>query len=57
MKTQTTTFESALQNLEETVDKLEEGAIPLDEAFNHFLNPVFAGVGNATNSSKTQSNV
>ena len=29
MKTQTTTFESALQKLEETVDKLEEGAIPV----------------------------
>ena len=36
MKTQTTTFESALQKLEETVDKLEEGAIPLDEALTTF---------------------
>ncbi len=36
MKTQTTTFESALQKLEETVDKLEEANIPLDEALNTF---------------------
>ena len=36
MKTQATTIESALQKLEETVDKLEEGAIPLDEALNTF---------------------
>ena len=36
MKTQTTTFESALQKLEETVDKLEEADIPLDEALNTF---------------------
>ena len=36
MKTTTTTFESALKKLEETVDKLEEGTIPLDEALNTF---------------------
>lgn len=36
MKTTTTTFESALKKLEETVDKLEEGSIPLDEALNTF---------------------
>ena len=36
MKTTTTTFESALKKLEETVYKLEEGAIPLDEALNTF---------------------
>ena len=36
MKTQTTTFESALQKLEETVDMLEEGAITLDEALTTF---------------------
>ena len=36
MKTTTTTFESALKKLEETVNKLEEGSIPLDEALNTF---------------------
>ena len=36
MKTTTTTFESALKKLEETVYKLEEGSIPLDEALNTF---------------------
>jgi len=36
MKTTTTTFESALKKLEETVHKLEEGSIPLDEALNTF---------------------
>ena len=36
MKTTTTTFESALKELEETVYKLEEGSIPLDEALNTF---------------------
>jgi len=36
MKTKTTTFESALKKLEETVDKLEEGSMPLDEALNSF---------------------
>ncbi|HIB92859.1 MAG TPA: exodeoxyribonuclease VII small subunit [Candidatus Lambdaproteobacteria bacterium] len=36
MKTKTITFESALQKLEETVDKLEEGSIPLDEALTTF---------------------
>ena len=36
MKTTTTTFESALKKLEETVDKLEEGSIPLEEALNTF---------------------
>ena len=36
MKTTATTFESALKKLEETIDKLEEGSIPLDEALNTF---------------------
>ena len=36
MKTTTTTFESALKKLEETVSKLEEGSIPLEEALNTF---------------------
>ena len=36
MKTKTITFESALKKLEETVDKLEEGSIPLEEALNTF---------------------
>ena len=36
MKTTTTTFESALKKLEETVCKLEDGSIPLDEALNTF---------------------
>ena len=36
MQTMTTTFESALKKLEETVDKLEEGSIPLDEALTNF---------------------
>ena len=36
MKAKTITFESALQKLEETVDKLEEGSIPLDEALTTF---------------------
>ena len=36
MKTTTTTFESALKKLEETVNKLEEGSIPLDDALNTF---------------------
>ena len=36
MKTTKTTFESALKKLEETVYKLEEGSIPLDEALNTF---------------------
>ena len=36
MKTTKTTFESALKKLEETVNKLEEGSIPLDEALNTF---------------------
>ena len=36
MKTTTTTFESALKKLEDTVEKLEEGSIPLDEALNTF---------------------
>ena len=36
MKNQTITFESALKKLEETVEKLEEGSIPLDEALRTF---------------------
>ena len=36
MQTTDTTFESALKKLEETVDKLEEGSIPLDEALTTF---------------------
>ena len=36
MKTQTTTFELALQQLEETVEKLEGGTISLDEALTAF---------------------
>ena len=36
MQTTNTTFESALKKLEETVDKLEEGSIPLDEALTTF---------------------
>ncbi len=36
MQTTTATFESALKKLEETVDKLEEGSIPLDEALTTF---------------------
>ena len=36
MKTTTTTFESALKKLEDSVDKLEEGSIPLEEALNTF---------------------
>ena len=36
MKATTITFESALKKLEETVYKLEEGSITLDEALNTF---------------------
>ena len=36
MQTTTTTFETALKKLEETVEKLEEGSIPLDEALTTF---------------------
>ena len=36
MKDTTTTFESALKKLEETVDTLEEGSIPLGDALNTF---------------------
>ena len=36
MKTKTTTFESALKKLDETVEKLEEGTIPLNEALTTF---------------------
>ena len=36
MQTTDETFESALKKLEETVDKLEEGSIPLDEALTTF---------------------
>ena len=32
MKTKTANFESALEKLEKTVEKLEEGTIPLNEA-------------------------
>ena len=36
MKKENITFELALQRLEETVAKLEEGSIPLDEALKTF---------------------
>ena len=36
MQTTNATFESALKKLEETVNKLEEGSIPLDEALTTF---------------------
>ena len=36
MKEKNETFESALKKLEETVDKLEEGTIPLNEALTTF---------------------
>ena len=36
MKTKTETFETALRKLEDTVEKLEEGTIPLDEALETF---------------------
>ena len=36
MKTQTETFETALKKLEETVEKLEQGTIPLNEALKTF---------------------
>ena len=36
MKAKTETFESALKKLEETVEKLEEGTIPLNEALTTF---------------------
>ena len=36
MRSTNVTFESALKKLEETVDKLEEGSIPLDEALTNF---------------------
>ena len=36
MKTKNETFENALKNLEETVEKLEEGTIPLNEALKTF---------------------
>ena len=36
MKTKNETFESALKKLEETVEKLEEGKIPLNEALKSF---------------------
>ena len=36
MKDQNITFELALKKLEETVEKLEEGSIPLDEALKTF---------------------
>ena len=36
MKPTTTTFESVLKKLEETVYKLEKGSIPLEEALNTF---------------------
>ena len=41
MKTRTKTFETALKNLEETVEKLEEGKIPLDEALTTFESGVY----------------
>ena len=36
MKTKTENFESALKKLEETVERLEEGTIPLNEALTTF---------------------
>ena len=36
MQTTNATFESALKKLEETVDKLEEGSIPLGDALATF---------------------
>ena len=36
MQTTTTTFETALKKLEETVDTLERGSIPLDDALTTF---------------------
>ena len=36
MKTKTENFESALKKLEETVEKLEEGTVPLNEALATF---------------------
>ena len=36
MNTKTENFESALKKLEETVEKLEEGTIPLNEALTTF---------------------
>ena len=36
MKEKSETFESALKKLEETVEKLEEGTIPLNEALTTF---------------------
>ena len=41
MKTKTETFESALKKLEETVEKLEEGTIPLNEALTTFESGVY----------------
>ena len=41
MKTKTETFESALKKLEETVEKLEEGTIPLNDALKTFESGVY----------------
>ena len=41
MKTQNVTFESALKKLEETVEKLEEGTIPLNDALKTFESGVY----------------
>tara|TARA_B100000945_G_scaffold315834_1_gene315683 strand:+ start:2917 stop:3150 length:234 start_codon:yes stop_codon:yes gene_type:complete len=43
MKTQTETFETALKKLEETVEKLEGGTIPLNEALTTFESGVHWG--------------
>ena len=41
MKAKTETFEFALKKLEETVEKLEEGKIPLNDALNTFESGVY----------------
>ena len=41
MKTNTETFETALKKLEETVEKLEEGKIPLNDALKTFESGVY----------------
>ena len=43
MKEKNETFESALKKLEETVEKLEEGTIPLNEALTTFESGVHWG--------------
>ena len=41
MNTNTETFETALKKLEETVEKLEEGKIPLNDALKTFESGVY----------------